>query len=53
MCVLDCHGVSGLFIKDQLLKVQLFPEQFSLASFIKEAEAQHFSLAVSASENLS
>lgn len=36
MCVLDCHGMSGLFIKDQFSKVQIFPEQFSPASFIKK-----------------
>lgn len=36
MRVLDCHGASGLFIKDQHTKVQISPEQFSPASFIKK-----------------
>lgn len=52
MWVLDCNGVSGLFIKDQLIKVQIFPEQLiSQSCFIyEEVEVQHFSLAVPTSK---
>lgn len=35
MWVLDYHGVNGLFIKEQLIRVQILPEQFNPDSFIK------------------